>query len=395
MKAGPAPFWKLRAKQAIMKATQKTAVVEPGLYQSGDITYRKARPEDDEALQAMLRENEMESWIRLSMESEPSYFSSTDTFGQTTTILGGKSSGAPVGVCSFDRMPVFINGKPELTGYLGKLRVAAEYRNRIRIIRGGFQVVRLLNTGSERLGYWFTSIAKENMAARRLLEARLRGMPLYRQRGELTTFAISSRAGRPRGILQPAQRHDIAELVNFYNRYARRFQYAPVLTESWLRQLNGAKGLALQDFRIVKEGGNIHACLALWDQRKIRQTVVRGYRFPLNLLRAPYNLLARCSRRIVLPPPGEKLNHIFVAFMAIDNQWQKYAAAIMDNALHEIKARNADIGLVGLSPMNPLSKSFEDYHKETYQTCIESVSWPGEDEPAIDPAPTQPEIAIL
>jgi hypothetical protein len=339
----------------------------------------------------------MDSWIRLTTEHEPSYFNSLDMFGETTTVVCDDSPDLTVGMCTLDRMAVHINGNPVVAGYLGKLRVSIGYRNRIRILRDGFHVIQMLNSDSERLNYWFTSIAVDNSVARRVLEARLKGLPVYHQQGNLTTFAISSRAGRPRGILEPVHESEIPKLVAFFNQQARRYQYAPVLTETWMQALNGVKGIGLQDFRVVKESGDIRACLALWDQRKIRQTVVRDYRFPLDFFRTSYNMFARLFRRVVLPSPGAPLNHIFIAFMAINEQWQEQeiVTAIIDDALYEIKTRDADVGLIGLSPLNPLSNSLNAYHKEAYQTCIESVYWTGEEASVINPGPVQPEIAIL
>ncbi|MCP4697182.1 MAG: hypothetical protein GY862_10075 [Gammaproteobacteria bacterium] len=365
----------------------------PDSYQAGGIIYRKAGLSDDAALKAVLQNNTMDSWINLTTEHEPSYFDSAELFGVTTSIIA-RTETSVVGMCSWSAAAVHLNGRETEAAYLGELRVMPKYRNRLSIIRNGFRSVQVLSGGG-RITCWFTSIAKENIVARRLLESGLKGMPLYQQRGEMTTMALSSRAGKRQGLLQQAQAENIPALAEFYNNRSRQYQYSPVLTETWLRNLSGRNGLKLSDFWLLKDGNAIRACLALWDQRGFKQTVVRGYRFPLTVLRGPYNLLAWLSGRVMLPAAGERINYIFISFLAMDEQTQPIAKDIISAALYSIKIRDAKIGMLGLSSDNPVLEKLSGFPHETYHTCIDSVDWPGHKAPTPDPRLVQPEIAIL
>jgi hypothetical protein len=258
--------------------------------------------------------------------------------------------------------------------------------------------VKLLNDPQHEISTWFTSIAKQNTVARRLLEANLKGMPEYKYQGELVSYALPSDCGKQNTLLQPARVEDIPALVDFYNRQASAYQYSPVLTESWLRSLNGSNGLSLGDFLLLKQADQIHASVALWDQRNIKQTIVRAYRFPLNLLRPAYNLCTRFLHRIPLPAIGEQVDYIFLAFLAIDIE--KHVDDLLQGILYAVKKRDARIAMLGLSPQNPLTNMLSSYPKQEYHTLIESVCWPelnaaNQSKQLLESLPVQPEIALL
>ena len=371
-------------------------------YCSGEITYRLAIPDDNSVINSILQQTPMDSWISLSTEHEPDYFYSSNLFGHKETIVARKTENAEVtvGMCSYTKMQVHINGAAVIAGYLGELRVLPEFRNRLHILRNGFKSVKIFSKQKGNIFHWYTSVAKENRVARRLLEANIKGMPKYHPQGEMLTFALPVKSGRIAANIQPAQLSDIPELVKFYNNQAKQYQYSPVLTEDWLKNVDGRYGLRLKDFYILKEGESIRACFALWDQRNIKQTVVRGYRFPLNILRQPYNIIARLSGGVTLPSIGEKINYIFIAFLAVDEEIKTEYKKIISTALSLITLRNADLAMIGLSTKNPLVDELASFPKQSYYTCIEGVTWPA-DVATQDVSKTsgtrivQPEIAIL
>lgn len=385
-----------------MSCPEIITTAKPDEYRSGAVVYRIANQGDNEILKSILRQTPMISWVTLSTQHEPCYFASANMFGHRETILAYKddTSVKTVGMGSYVKTQVHINGNMVTAGYLGDFRVLPAFRNKPEIIRNAFKSLeRLAGTLAED-AHWFTSIATQNSVAKRLLEANLKGMPVYRPQGELVTMALSARAGRYLNTMQRAQSVDIPALAEFYNRQARRFQYSPVLSEQWLRNLDGGSGLRLQDFWLLKDGESIRACFAIWDQRKFKQTVVRGYRFPLNILCRLHSLLPYPSRRVRLPRVGEQINYVFIAFLAIDKTVQMHCRTIIESALARIKSANVDIAMLGLSNRTPIFKQLDIYPKRTYQSCIESVTWPEQPGPIESISKTesdivQPEIALL
>jgi hypothetical protein len=298
-----------------------------------------------------------------------------------------------VGMYHCTLLPVHVDGQPAQAVYLGGLRVQAAYRNKLRIIRHGFASI---SRHVQHRGVFFTSVASENVVARRLLERRLRGMPIYRQTGEMETLAIAVQQARSSRLLQQATLADIPALVEFSNRQASGFQFSPVLSESWLRGLSGGKGLRLSDFWLLKDGTDVHGCLAVWDQRVYKQTVARGYRFPLGALRPAYNVWAGLAGRIQLPAPGRQLEQAFLSFVAFDAFAETVALGALREGVGKVREKGAKAAVLGLSVSNPLReivKGAMPFH--AYRTCIETVTLSGQAMHPLDGRSPQPEVALL
>jgi hypothetical protein len=220
-------------------------------------------------------------------------------------------------------------------------------------------------------------------------------MPTYRPSGELHTLVLSVRTGRSKRLWQRATTADIPALARFHNEHAANYQFAPVLSDAWLRKLPH-RGLNLDDFWLLKDGTHLRGCVALWDQRRFKQTVVRGYRFPLNLLRAPYNAWALATGRLPLPAPGERLEQVFLAFAAFDSRAESIAIDALREALAHLKQKRAQAAVIGLSPTHSLySRIVSAFPSHLYRTCIETVSWQGNAAPSLDGRAPQPETALL
>ncbi|MEW8015439.1 MAG: hypothetical protein AB2807_11865 [Candidatus Sedimenticola endophacoides] len=366
-------------------------------FRIGKTIYRIAGRDDDTTLRTILRDTVMPSWVILSAEHEPSYFRSAELFGQRETLIAERDyvDSVPIGMCSWTAMQLYIDEKPTQAGYLGELRVLPEFRTRPGIVRNGFKAVRSLAPDCPR---WFTSIAVDNIKARRLLEAGLNDMPHYHPLGEMVTLALPASLRQPLLDLQPCTQADIPKLVDFYNHQSQGFQYAPVLSESWIHQLDGSNGLKLQDFYLLRHNNTIKACFALWDQRCIKQTVVRGYRFPLDYMRCGYNVLAYLSGRLTLPPVGQIIDHLFIAFLAISPELNVLQfRRLINSALTLTAQRRINCAMLGLAANNPLLKGLWRYRAQTYRTCIEAVTWNNQEVFGIPHGGRiiQPEIALL
>ncbi len=366
-------------------------------YQFGGVVFRKAVDHDDEALKTALRDNAMDSWVRLSFEREPSYFDGEALMGPSSyTVIACDRHQAEmmVGMYSCTFLPVHINGVVARLGYLGGLRVNPQYRHKIRILKGGFASMPALIPKLGNLPFWFTSIASENVLARRVLETGLKGMPIYQAVGEVETLAINTQQGRLSGLLQQATHADIPTLVAFFNQQAARYQFSPVLTEQWLLDLSGDNGLRLADFWLLKNGAQLCGCLAIWDQRAFKQTVARGYQFPINVLRGAYNVFAGITGRVRLPAVGEQLAQVFLAFVVVDNLTD--SVAVVREGLARARDKGAEVAVLGLSVANPLTALLKQSLKPSvYRTIIETVILSDGVAPTLDGRPPQPEVAVL
>lgn len=367
-------------------------------YRSGGVLFRKALTGDNKQLKATLRDNAMDSWVRLSFEREPSYFDGVDLMGKSCTVMACDENqlNSIVGMYSCEYLPVHVNGASDYVGYLGGLRVNQQYRHKVRILKSGFESIPHLVTIRGAAPFWFTSVASENTPARRLLEAGLKGMPVYSPLGEMETLVFNTRQGKLQGLLQQAVLEDVPALVDFFNRQAAHYQFSPVLTKEWLLGLSGDKGLTLGDFWLAKDGADIRACLAIWDQRAFKQTVSRGYRYPLNAFRGAYNLYAGATGRVKLLAVGKKLEQVFLSFVAFDNPEGTLPLQIIKEGLARASEKGAEVGILGLSAENPLTAILKrTLRPSVYRTCIETVCLPTGLEPILNGSPPQPEVAVL
>ena len=342
-------------------------------------TFRLATENDDALIRTLLRGNPMPTWVDMAIEREPSFFAGKDLVGHDWAVIA-EDEGDVVGMYTASVLPAHVDRRPERLGYLGGLRVNAGYRRRIRYLRDGYASIRKLAPVTGTVPWWFTVVAAENKTARRLLESGVAGLPRYHFQGDYVTFAVATSRGRRKNLWRKATADDIAHIVAFYNDYAARFQCSPVLTEDVVRRIG------VEQFFLYENRG----IAALWDQRSFKQIVARRYRAPLGVLRPAYNVYAALLRQIPLPREGGALDQTSIAFLALNDEEQANAGALLQDLLSHCKTRAASIGLHATHPLVPVIKKMKplQYPARVYAVCFEGG-------PPPNGRPVQPEAALL
>jgi hypothetical protein len=316
--------------------------------------FRVATPGDDATVRALLRETAMPSWADMAIEREPSSYD--------WAVLAEKNDEV-IGVYTASVLPAHVDGHPQRLGYLGGLRVRPGHRRRIRHLREGYASVPAL--AREQVPWWFTTIGADNVIARRLLEAGVRGLPRYHFRGEYLTFALPTSRGRRRNIWRRGA--DVA----LHNDLASQFQCSPVLDDD-----------------VVDRVGNFFVCdggvAALWDQRAFKRIVAARYRTPS--LIPIYNAYAKLARRIPLPREGQALDHTFIAFFAMRTP---SVEAIEDLLSH----CTTPIATIGMHAENPLRGIVQRFKPMSMRSRVYAVAFDGSVPP--NGRPAQPEAALL
>ena len=346
------------------------------------IDLRLAGERDDADLRAMLRTNSMPSWVTMSVEREPSFLASLNRFGRERAVIA-RDGAAPVGMYLCAEHPVHIDGRPTTFGYLGGLRVNPDFRHRLRVLREGYASIRTLS-GVANPGLWYTSVAAENAAARRLLEAGLRGLPDYVALGELVTLALPRARGRRLGFWRRPKADEIESMCQAHNAAAACFQLSPTLTPARV-EASGAEFFARDAHK------QIAGCMALWNQQAYKQVVARAYRQPLGSVLPLYNVWARLAHRIALPPPNRPLDQSFLAFFAPGGDDAEEIVPLVRDALAMCPSEVLTLGLHGAHPALPaLLRAFRP---TTYRTIVYAVCF--DPPPHWDGRPVQPEVAVL
>lgn len=339
----------------------------------------------------------MDGEIRVSLEREPNAFLASAVEGEPhRTIVARAPSGAGiVGMGSRSVWNAFVNGEPVRLGYLSQLRVDRAFRGRKPLLVAGYELLRSFREHGE-LPFDLTSIIADNQVARRLLEAGLPGLPVYREVEGFSTLVIPT-TSRPKKIsgIERGTREHLPGIVGCLERNRRRYQFSPRFSVEDLLSPERSRGLALEDFFIATSGSETVGCLALWNQESFKQVVVRGYGPRLGRWRPLLNRLSPVLGTPRLPEPGQRLPHAYVSHVAVDGDDPEIFTALMEAAYAEARARGLVYGVIGLASRHPwrawLKKRFRP---REYASTLYTVHWEEGGE-ALDGRMPHVEVALL
>ena len=366
---------------------------------SGNLLFTIADRDDEAAIRALLRKNELGGWVRLSLERNSRSFGSGfgPSLSQAFIIARDPATGEAVGICERSVRKAFIDGEVQRLPYLNSLRVARHHRNRIRVLKGGFKAVRTLLTDPADLPYALTSVTSGNDAARRVLCAGLPGMPTYHPCGELSTFALRTAVRVVPSNIERANASDIPAIAVLLQRVYHRHDYAPQWSAADLEHLISRHGLRVDDILIVRHGPGVKACLAVWDQSAAKQTVVRGYAPGLAGIRPLLNLISPLTGLPRFPAVGQPLRQAYLSHVAVEDQDGDTFRALLSAGLTLARQRGFDVALTGFASAHPFCAVVRQRGALNYRSDLYLVHWGDGALPRGNAAdrPPHPEIAIM
>jgi hypothetical protein len=349
-----------------------------------------AKRDDDVGLRRLMRESVIPGRIRVAFTREPDYFAADGLAGadDVTVVSRWKDEVTGSGRCSI--YPLMQNGVRQRIGYLGLLRVAEHARESPRLLRDGYELLR--QQVQSRADGFFTSIASDNVRARRVLELGGRlGLPAYRKLCDLVTLVVSVR----NRTTMPVEPVSDDELVQVLARDTRRFQLSLAWDARLLLDL-GRHGVSRREFAVVRRAGQVVACAAVWDQRAFRQTVVDGYEGALEIMRPIVNATLVMRGRPRLPAPGTVLDQGVILGAAVPDPrdwrdlWRELEALASARGLSWLTiARDATDP--ELSVLRRLTRGRE------YRTTLYEVAWSAADQwPSLKADQVfRPEVGLL
>ena len=343
-----------------------------------------AGPEDEAELRALLRSQPLPGWVSLGFEREPDYFAAAASEGERHAVLLARertetgARGSLVGFFERAVRRVYLGGEVRRLGYLGQLRTATGWQRgyrTYRLLRLGFEQVQQRLRGADELPYDITSILADNRSARRILTAGLPGLPRYRRLSGYHTLVYRSGRCRHSGArhVENGAALGLPAIADCLQRNYRRYRFAPFWDEA---ALLGA-GLTADDFLVLRRGKRVTACLGLWDQRALKQTVVRGYRRPLGVLRPLVNLAAPLLGYPALPRVGEALRQGWLSHLACDGDEPAALQVLLPAALARARQLGLEQVLLGLADGHPLLPTARGLRRHlNYRSDIYLVHWP-------------------
>jgi hypothetical protein len=331
----------------------------------------RAGPADEPALRRLLRETPLPGAVALSLEREPDWHRAAAVEGDRHAVLVARRAGEVVGVAARAVRTGFVDGAPARVGYLGQLRLAPGARGDLALLREGFARLAADRRPGE-LPFDLTSIVADNVRARRLLEAGRAGLPVYAPLATLETLALAPGGRAPRRVATPPA-GAWPEVAAFVRREAARFQLAPAVDAAWLASPARCPGLAPADWLVVEDGRGLAAAGALWDQRAVRQVVVRGYAPALRLLRPLLAAVGPALGLPRLPPPGAPLATAYLAFAHARGDDPAAFGALLDAARAGAARRGLDAVVLGLAADHPLLAEATRRRHRGYRSILYAV----------------------
>jgi hypothetical protein len=370
-----------------------------------NITFNLATPADDSELRRLLRENPIPGTISVSFEREPDYFIGANvgnSFHQTV-IARDRNNGEIIAMGSRSIRDVYINGTVQRVGYLSDLRITQRYRVMRRALIRALAFFHQLHQDGQ-VPFYLSSIIEDNLPARRLFSAGLPGLPCFQEYARLYTLAIYCRRKRrnlpmPDGLRltrgSSAQINEIATCIQ-YN--GARYQFNPHWNSNSLFSPDQTPDLAPENFFLAQEGERVVGCLALWDQRRFKQTIVRCYSGSLARWRGLMNVGARILGWPVLPSPNEPFHYSYASHLAVDDDNRQIFAGLLRALYNHAVTQGNSYFMIGLSEASPfLPVVTASYRHLVYTSQLYLVAWDDglEDISRVDSRVPGIEIAIL
>ena len=370
---------------------------------STELTFEAATEATEPQLRRLLRDNPLTGDIHVSLEREPNAFHAAGISGdqyQMMLAFGGEPRELIASGGRFE-LDTYINGNRQRIGYFGELRAQGGLKARRKLLLGSYRKMREFHEAGN-VSFYLTTIIEDNHRARRLLEAGLGDMPAYQPLETMVTFTIPTRLGahrrRPSFDTARGSERQLAGIATKLAENGARYQFRPVWSEEILRSATRCRGLAPGNFLLCHDGGELRSCLALWDQRAFKQTVIRGYSPRLGRVRPLLNIVAPLISRPRLPAPGAKLESAFLSHVAVNEDDEESLIALVAAGCEQAMKKDIDYVMISFAARNPLTSVIRKrFTSHEYVSVIYVVFW--EDGAGavsmLDDRIPHPEVAIL
>jgi hypothetical protein len=337
---------------------------------------RLAAESDNDQLLALTRLCPMEGSLALCTERDPRFLALTELQGDPAYVAVAEDGrGRIVGCAAVALRSVYVDGTPTSCLYAGDLKVAPAARGSTIVYRLHELLAQVVRDLPVDLGY--TSIVVGNSAAGALAGSR-RGMPLYRPLGRIRVCGLvgaSRRRSSAADGTTTATEDDMPEIVALLNRFNARHNFAPVWTEDAFARAFATPGLALDRFRLVREGARLVGVLAAWNQSELQRTRVLAYPTTLALYRRVHNLFASGRRAPPLPRRGGILEQISVTHLAVDESRPAVLRRLLAGVWRESRGRF--VLTFGLAERHPLLDGLRGFRQRSFPTAVYALTQPG------------------
>jgi hypothetical protein len=359
--------------------------------------FELATAEDDADLRHVLAATPMEGRIAIAFRREPSWFAGAAVDGRFRQVIACRDlrTGRIIGFGCRSLREVYVNGRPDVVGYLSSLRVLPEHRN-LGLVARGYAAFHELH-GDRRAPFYVTTIAAGNRTALTVLTSGRAGLPVYHPAGAFHTVAVAVPRRRTRSRpsplgadsspvrqevrVRPANTEDLPAVIDFLAAEGPRRQFFPRLeANDFLSPEGTMRGLCLDMMLLAEREGRLVGMLAGWDQQSYRQSVVYAYHGWLRWTRIPYNTWAWLIGRPGLPRPGGAFHYLMGALPVVAEDNHNVFAALVEALRNRASGGPWTHLLIGLHETDPLLRVTQRCQAACYVTRLFLVCWPDGEE---------------
>jgi len=341
---------------------------------------RRAEAHDNDGILSLLESTPQWGAVSLNFERRPDYFCGARITCEEPDVWVAETRCEPrriEAVYNVGRRRIWVNGQVAWIRYAHDLRIAPDCRNGMLLHRLFRQLRGMLEPGE-----WMqTVILRDNATSLATVASGRAGLPGYYPYGTIETSLIYTRAARrppPVGVfVRRTTKADLPAIAELLREEGAHKQFSPHWQTARLGSDDYYLGLDASDFLGVWEGDRLRGLLGLWDQKRIKQTRVLGYRGGLRWLRHLYNLHSRVRGGFRLPAPGGYLCYLTLhAVLAKDNdpRWLQW---LLDHAVHAFHGQY-DALLCGFFASDPLSRVPARYRRQLLYSDHFLVSYDGD-----------------
>lgn len=344
------------------------------------LIFREALPEDHGTLERLFRETSMAGAIRIGSDRSPDFFAASRVQAQEPCVWGVfTGDGRAVGVFSMGKRRVWFNQQQTPMRYLSDLRIHPDWRKGTMLAKG----FRMMREHVFAKGEWAQTLVLEgNLPALDFIRSRRAGLPEYHEAGRYRNWLlpVQKTAGSTLRV-RTARAEDLPAMQLLLDESSRRRSFSPVVD---LTKLGDAylNGLAMEDFLVAEDAGEISGMMALWDQGKFQRLRVDGYSAGFAVLRPFLNLHARMQGGAVFPAPGNAIPMLKASAIACANDDPAIFRSLLAAAFPQLGGKLLS---VGLSEMDPFATALDGLKSREFRGLHFLVGWEGEAPPWQEP----------
>ena len=349
---------------------------------------RRARASDNERILTFLASREMHSRLGIRFDRGPNFFALTAAQGGYSETWIALKSGVVGALGSLSIRDLCSANQFEPIAYLSDLRVSFS-----RHLAGRWHAV--LRSRLQRLGvkHAYCSVLRDNPFAHRLESPGKYGDAKSFTHlcgyANVTLLAQKWRYRKPAldaGIsVRHAQADDVPRLIKFIHDQTKSQLLAPNFDErEWTRRLRTWPGLTINSFLLAtRTNGEIVGCVALYDVRALRATVLGAMSFRLSAIRTGFNIFSPLIKRPRIPSAGHgALPEVHLSHVVINERCPEVFGALLHLAYtHAMSLREYAMVTICLFDGDPLWVTIKPYWHvhvalDLYSLCLDETGTP-------------------